>query len=107
AGTLAGDPATDACRGRGGVRRVARQLRRGHSATPGCPAHRRSAAPAAVDRCRSDEADAGHAVPGGPMRSARWAGWVALPLAVALWAVAAQLAKTSLLPAPAAVLETF
>ncbi len=41
------------------------------------------------------------------MRSARWAGWVALPLAVALWAVAAQLAKTSLLPAPAAVLETF
>lgn len=41
------------------------------------------------------------------MTSPRWACWVALPLAVSLWAVVALLAQTPLLPSPLVVLDTF
>ncbi len=41
------------------------------------------------------------------MNGSRWACWVALPLALLLWAGIALVVKTPLLPTPAAVLETF
>lgn len=41
------------------------------------------------------------------MNGSRWACWVALPLALLLWAGIALVAQTPLLPTPAAVLETF
>ncbi len=41
------------------------------------------------------------------MSGSRWACWVALPLALLLWAGIALVVKTPLLPTPAAVLETF
>ncbi|MCQ4261819.1 ABC transporter permease [Stutzerimonas stutzeri] len=41
------------------------------------------------------------------MSSSRWACWIALPMAVALWAIVALVLQTPLLPSPAAVLETF
>lgn len=41
------------------------------------------------------------------MNGSRWACWIALPLAVALWAGVALLLQTPLLPSPAAVFETF
>ena len=41
------------------------------------------------------------------MNGSRWACWVALPLALLLWAGIALVVQTPLLPTPAAVLETF
>ncbi len=41
------------------------------------------------------------------MSGSRWACWVALPLALLLWAGIALVVQTPLLPTPAAVLETF
>lgn len=41
------------------------------------------------------------------MNGSRWACWVALPLALLLWAGMALVVQTPLLPTPAAVLETF
>lgn len=41
------------------------------------------------------------------MTSPRWACWIALPLAVTLWAVVAFIAQTPLLPTPLAVLDSF
>lgn len=41
------------------------------------------------------------------MTSTRWACWVALPLAVVVWAFIALIAQTSLLPTPLAVLDAF
>ena len=41
------------------------------------------------------------------MTSTRWAYWVALPLAVVVWAFIAVIAQTSLLPTPLAVLDAF
>jgi len=41
------------------------------------------------------------------MSGSRWACWVALPLALLLWAGIALMVQTPLLPTPAAVLDTF
>ncbi|AVX14054.1 ABC transporter permease [Stutzerimonas stutzeri] len=41
------------------------------------------------------------------MSGSRWACWVALPLALLLWAGIALVVQTPMLPTPAAVLETF
>ncbi|WCR43237.1 ABC transporter permease [Stutzerimonas stutzeri] len=41
------------------------------------------------------------------MNGSRWACWVALPLALLLWAGIALVVQTPLLPTPAAVLDTF
>ena len=41
------------------------------------------------------------------MSGSRWACWVALPLALLLWAGIALVVQTPLLPTPAAVLDTF
>jgi len=41
------------------------------------------------------------------MNGSRWACWVALPLALLLWAGIALMVQTPLLPTPAAVLDTF
>ena len=41
------------------------------------------------------------------MNGSRWACWIALPCAVALWTLIALVVQTPLLPSPAAVLDTF
>ena len=41
------------------------------------------------------------------MNGSRWACWLALPMLVAVWGVAALVIDTPLLPSPAAVLQTF
>lgn len=41
------------------------------------------------------------------MNGSRWACWIALPCAVALWTLIALVVQTPLLPSPATVLDTF